>query len=304
MKRLWLAPLLGVLLAGCGREASIQRVPGFSGERAYELLVAQCRFGPRPPKSSAHDSLMRWLVEFLDTLADTVYLQHFSELGYEGEILPMANVVARFGLGKSYRILLCAHWDTRPWADRDPEVSNHTKPIPGANDGASGVAVLLHLAEIIHAKPPPVGVDIVLFDGEDYGHEGDLDRYLMGSRYFARNIVKPVWRFAVLLDMIGDADLCIPKERFSAEKFAPDVMETLWARAKELGLEAFRDSLGRPVIDDHHPLAAAGVKAVDLIDFDYPYWHTLQDTPDKCSPRSLAQVGKLLVDVIYRPPKL
>ncbi len=286
---------------GCSKRKCEEK-PVFSGDRAFQLLLAQCDFGPRPPKSAAHDSLRDWLVAFLDTLADEVSLQHFAEVGYEGEIIPMANVIARFHTDADYRILLCAHWDTRPWADHDPDTTNRNKPIMGANDGASGVAVLLHIAELIHRCPPQIGVDIVLFDGEDYGKEGDLSRYLMGSRFFAQNAGKSQWRFAILLDMIGDADLHIPKEQFSATSFAPVVVETVWARAKKLNLTAFEDKMGKAVIDDHHPLARIGIRAIDIIDFEYPYWHTLQDTPDKCSPSSLKQVGTLLVDLIYNPP--
>jgi len=304
--RIAIVPLVALLVAaGCKSQGDAIEKPSFSGERAFELLVAQCDFGPRPPKSAAIDSLRAWFVQFLDTLADTVYLQHFSEIGYEGEIIPLANVIASFNARqRDYRILLLAHFDTHPWAEKDPDSANHLKPIMGANDGASGVAVLLHLAELLHRNPPPIGVDIFLTDGEDYGREDDLSRYLMGSKYFARNAAKSTWKFAILLDMIGEKDVRIPKEQYSSLQFAPDVVDTLWARAKALGLTAFIDSLGKPVIDDHHPLAQVGIKAVDLIDFDYPYWHTMEDTPDKCSPLSLEQVGKLLVDVIYAPPKI
>jgi len=287
--------------SGCSQKKGQPQIPVFSGQRAFELLKVQCDFGPRPPKSSAHDSLLVWFVSFLDTLADTVFLQHFSELDYDGKIMPMANVIARFNPKADYRILLCAHWDTRPRADRDPDSLNRDKPILGANDGASGVAILLHIAEILKKSPTPVGVDIVFFDGEDFGKEGDLSHYLMGSKYFARNAGKLFWKFAVLLDMVGDADLHLPKEQYSAMQSAPDVVDTVWNRAKSLGLAAFENTLGKAVIDDHLPLAEAGIKAIDIIDFDYKYWHTLQDTPDKCSAQSLEQVGKLLVDLIYRP---
>ncbi len=291
-------------IPGCKSESKVAEKPIFSGQRSFELLEKQCSFGPRPPKSAAHDSLMQWLLSFLSALADTAYLQRFAEKDYEGEMMRMANVCAKFGSKHERRILLAAHWDTRPWADRDPDVANRGKPILGANDGASGVAVLLHIAELIKKNPPPIGVDIVLFDGEDYGHEGDLSRYLMGSKYFARNTVKPQWDFMILLDMVGDADLRLPKEQFSATKSAPDLVESLWTRAKSMRLEAFADSIGIPIMDDHVPMAEIGVKAVDIIDFDYPYWHTLEDTPDKCSPKSLEQVGLLLVDIIYNPPKM
>ncbi len=275
--------------------------PTFSGERAYKLLVAQCNFGPRPPGTAVHDTVLNWLRDFMDSLADETIVQSFSGTGYKGKILSMGNVIARFNSKSKKRVLFCAHWDTRPWADRDPDSLNWETPILGANDGASGVAVLMHLAEILKHNSPPLGVDIVLFDGEDYGHEGDLDRYLMGSRYYAKNLVTNKPYYAVLLDMIGDKDLKIPKEGFSKRRFAPNVTDSIWARAKFLGLPAFVDSVGPWMIDDHHPLAAVGIKAVDLIDFEYPYWHTLEDTPDKCSASSLNQIGELILDLIFNP---
>jgi len=293
--------LASVVIAGCAKEVE---PPNFSGEQAYKLLVAQCDFGPRPPGSAVHDSFMVWLKNFLDTLADSTEIQYFSAVGYDGKILRMGNIIARFNPGAKEKIMFCAHWDTRPWADRDPDTTNHKKPILGANDGASGVAVLLHLAQLMHSKKPPIGVDIVLFDGEDYGHEGDLDMYLLGSKYYAQNLLGNKPKFVILLDMIGDSDLNIPKEQFSAIRFAPELVETLWNRAKKLSLKAFADTLGPAVIDDHHPLASAGIKAIDIIDFDYKYWHTQMDTPDKCSPKSLEQVGKLLVDIVYNPPEI
>lgn len=277
--------------------------PQFSGERAYELLELQCKFGPRYPGSFAHDTALVWFKNFLSNYADTVYLQHFSYPDYEGKFMKMANIIARFSPKMQKCILLCAHWDTRPRADRDANIDNREIPILGANDGASGVAILLALAEIFHTKKPSIGVEIVLFDGEDYGVEGDLSRYLMGSKYFAQNLPRPAPSVAILLDMVGDKDLKIPKEGYSVLRCGTAVVETLWQRAKYLNLNAFVDSVGQSIIDDHLPLCEAGIASVDIIDFDYPYWHTLEDTPDRCSPYSLEQVGKLLVDVVYNPPE-
>jgi glutaminyl-peptide cyclotransferase len=293
---------LAAIFAGCNeRKIAIADYPHFDGERAMKLLNYQCDFGPRPVKSAAHDSLAKAFLAHFDSLADTSYLQYFSEFGYAGEPLPMANVIAKFNTKQTFRVLLCAHWDSRPQADRDPDTSAHKKPIIGANDGASGVAVLMHCAEIFKAKHPTIGVDIVLFDGEDYGVEGDLSRYLMGSKYFARNAGKSFWSYAVLLDMVGDSDLSIEKEMYSSMQFAPAATESIWARAKILGATAFVNRVGKAIIDDHHPLAGIGVNAVDIIDFDYPYWHTLGDTPDKCSAKSLEQIGKVMLDIVYKP---
>lgn len=295
--------LLILVFSGLSCKKGHKIQPVFSGERAYELLIHQCKLGPRFPGSPAHDSTLFWLENILKTYADTVYLQHFSYPDYNGNFMRMANVIARFSPDNCRRILLCAHWDTRPRAERDTIKENREKPILGANDGASGVAVLLALAEILRQSKPQIGVDIVLFDGEDYGVEGDISRYLMGSKYFAQNLPKPTPSVAILVDMVGDKELRIHKEGYSVLRCGPAVVETLWHRAKKLKLTAFVDSQGTAIIDDHLPLCEVGIRAVNIIDFDYPHWHTLEDTPDKCSPTSLEQVGKLLLDIVQNPPK-
>jgi len=224
--------------------------------------------------------------------------------GYGNEKLRLTNLIAAFRPQAATRILLCAHWDTRPRADRDENNSRRNDPMIGANDGASGVAVLLEIAGLLQSAPPPVGIDIVLFDGEDYGKEGDRDRYLLGSKYFAEHgHGKYVPRFGILLDMIGDRELEIPKEQNSL-RFAPDIVQLLWNTARELGVTQFVDEVGDEVLDDHWPLNAAGIKTIDLIDFNYPdrtnrFWHTHQDIPENCSAESLEAVGAVLTHVIY-----
>ena len=278
--------------------------PPFDGTRAFDFLLAQTSTGPRNVNSPGHQACLTYLQSTLTTLADRVRLQQFDQVGYHGELLHLSNVIATFDPGAASRILLCAHWDTRPRADRDPDRKKRDTPILGANDGASGVAVLLEIAEILKTTPPPVGVDIVLFDGEDYGREGDNDMYLLGSRYFAsKKQPDYIPRFGILLDMIGDKDLEIPKEQ-SSVRYAPDVVQLIWDTARELGVEQFVDEQGEEIMDDHWPLNNAGIKTVDLIDFNYPdqtnrYWHTTQDTPDHCSAQSLQAVGSVLLHVIY-----
>jgi Zn-dependent M28 family amino/carboxypeptidase len=208
----------------------------------------------------------------------------------------MANIIATYGPAAGTRVLLCAHWDTRPIADRDPVPANRSQPIPGANDGASGVAVLMELSRILRASPPKVGVTIVLFDGEDWGRS--LDDMFFGSRYFADHPVGGPFRYAILLDMVGDASLQLPRERNSHEQ-ARTVVDKVWQAAADLGHSEFRSTVGQAIYDDHLPLLAKGIPAIDIIDFDYPYWHTLQDTTDKCSPRSLKIVGDVVRRVIY-----
>jgi glutaminyl-peptide cyclotransferase len=279
-------------------------IPAFSGKDAFAFLLRQTSFGPRNPGSQGHSSCLDYLNATLLGVADQVRLQDFTSPGYDGTQLHLTNVVASFRPDLANRILLCAHWDTRPRAEHDENKSLRDRPIIGANDGASGVAVLLQIATLLKKSPPPVGVDIVLFDGEDYGKEGDTDRYLLGSRYFASNLDRNAMpRFGILLDMIGDTFLEIPREQNSM-RFAPDIMDMVWSKAQELGVFQFLDAPGEEIMDDHLPLNQAGVKTIDLIDFDYPdqtnrYWHTHQDTPEHCSPESLEAVGSVLMNVLF-----
>jgi glutaminyl-peptide cyclotransferase len=298
MKLLLLALVcLGTFLVP-GRTAEGQ-VPIFDKNSAFEYLKRQCAFGPRSPGSKGHADCMAFLeAEFRRTAAQTV-LQAFTARDFlSNRIVRMGNVIASFGR-QGERLLFCAHWDSRSAADNDPDPGNRDKPVPGANDGASGTAVLLELSRILKRYPPPRGVDLVLFDGEDGGLEMNLETWCLGSRYFAahrRNDYKP--RYAVLLDMIGDRDLSLPVEA-NSRKFAPAVVETVWGKARELGLPAFESRIGYEVVDDHLELLKSGIPAVDIIDLDYPYWHTTHDTEDKCSPESLWTVGTLLLHLIY-----
>lgn len=285
-----------------GNPASMS-LPMFNGDRAYEFLKRQTAFGPRNPNSQGHRDCLAYLQATLRGLADDVRLEPFTHPGYDGETLRLTNLIASFRPEAKFRILLCAHWDTRPRADQDPDRSKRELPILGANDGASGVAVLLEIATVLKAHGPAVGVDLVLFDGEDYGKEGDHQNYLIGSRYFASHRpAEYLPRFGILLDMVGDTYLEIPREGYSA-KYAPDILDLVWKTARELGYGQFVDVQGEEVIDDHLPLNEVGIKTIDLIDFDYPdpsnrFWHTHQDTPEHCSPASLAAVGNVLTHIV------
>lgn len=315
--RISILAFCAILATGCGKQQPAHQppqptstrpvaptIPRFDGSKAYNYLIAQTNFGPRVANTQAHRNCLQYLENELRQYADAVTLQSFSQKWYDGKTLNLTNIIASFNQDASRRILLCAHWDSRPWADLDPDPKNRDKPILGANDGASGVAVLLEIARHLKAQPPTVGIDIVLFDGEDYGKESDLSNFLLGSRYFARNLppgFSPM--FGILLDMVGDAELEIPKER-SSLRFAPDVIEMVWEAARDAGSTVFIDDVGPEVYDDHLPLNQAGIKTINLIDFHYPdashrYWHTLEDTPDKCSPQSLEEVGKTLMQLIY-----
>ena len=313
MKKTILFLSLAVMLSSCSKKSPQQQaemlqstthyptvpIPAFDADSAFDYLVKQVDFGPRSPNSTAHEQCLLYLQQEFSRYADTVQLENFNVPGYDGVLLHLTNIIVSFNMKATTRVLLSAHWDSRPRADHQPG-GPVDKPIPGADDGASGVAVLLEMARDFKQSPPPVGVDIMLWDGEDYGKEGELDYYCLGSKYWAAT--KPYSYqpdFAVNLDMIGQKDLRIEKEGYSVQ-YAPDVVNLIWNTAAEMNVPQFVDSLGDTIYDDHIPLQNAGIKAVDLIDFNYKYWHTLEDTPDKCSPQSLSSVGRVLLDVLYR----
>jgi Zn-dependent M28 family amino/carboxypeptidase len=244
--------------------------------------------------------MKEYLQHELESKAETVAVQNFRHPAGNGkDTLDLTNLIARFRPRAKDRILLCAHWDTRPWADQDPVPENRKTPIPGANDGGSGVAILLALAGILHRNPPPCGVDIALFDGEDYGTDEHPENYLLGSTHFAQSLEAPLPRLAIVLDMVGDRDLKLFQERNSL-LFAPRETGAIWRVGRRIAPDVFMPEAQYTITDDHLPLLMKGIPAVDVIDFDYPYWHTLQDTPDKCSPRSLAVVGQTVLGMIYR----
>lgn len=275
--------------------ASTRASVTFDAERAFAYLKKQCEFGPRPPGSAPHKATQNYLFTELQKFANRVSRQAY-EFKTEGRTLQMNNILAQFGPQRGETLLLAAHWDTRPIADHDPNPENRSKPILGANDGASGVAVLLEIARILKAQPPPRRVLIVLFDGEDYGRT--VDTMFIGSRYFAQNMGEWKPDYGILLDMVGDKDLQLPIERYSWQANR-EFTEAIWQRAAELGLAPFQPRLGAAIMDDHVPLIQAGIPMVDIIDFDYPHWHTLEDTVDKCSAKSLEVVGTLVLSVIY-----
>lgn len=288
-------------------------IPHFSGTAAFEMVEKQVAFGPRNPGSPGAAAALEFLVEELSKYAATVERQTFEHVGYDEEVFTMTNVIASFNPEATTRILLCAHWDTRPRADHDQDPEDRDKPILGANDGGSGVGVLLEFARVMKEHPPTIGVDIVLFDGEDYGDTriDNLDRYFLGATYFSRNLpegYRPA--FGILLDIVGDHKARFRKEGYSLQ-YAPGVVETIWSAASQLGLSSFEGVVGDNVQDDHLPLnRIARIPTVDIIDADLVgnkssdptrrYWHTSDDTIDKISSETLHQVGRLLSYMVYR----
>jgi len=272
----------------------------FTGEAARKYIDEQCRLGPRPPGTKAHDKTVRFISSHLKDRGAEVSLQRFTRDDPYGErSLTFTNILGSFSPDRKKRVLLAAHYDTRPRADAEAADSLRDLPILGANDGASGVALLLEIADLLAEKMPKgIGVDLVFFDGEDYGKEGDLEHYLIGSKYFAANLggYRPVC--ALVFDMVGAKDAEILQEGNSLAG-APDLAMEIFRRAQSLGLDVFAARQGQFVYDDHIPLLLAGIPSVDLIHFPYAYWHTLEDTPDKCSVETLRQVGTLAADILY-----
>lgn len=251
----------------------------FDGQRAYADVQIQVAFGPRVPGSEGHARAQEWMRAELESAGWQVEIQESESLGH-----PIENVVARRNEGPP-QVIIGAHYDSRIHADRDPDPAQHTRFVPGANDGASGVAVLLELARTLPADTVPVW--LVFFDAEDNGRIEGWD-WILGSREFVKN--NPLQPQAVIIvDMIGDADLNIYKELNSNIQLTDEI----WEIAKSLGYETvFIPEYRHSMLDDHTPFLEAGIPAIDIIDFDYPYWHTVQDTPDKVSAESLQAVGE------------
>ncbi|HIF82312.1 MAG TPA: M28 family peptidase [Candidatus Marinimicrobia bacterium] len=301
MKKIFTYSLfLTLIFLGCQ-----SNVPRFDEDHAFSYLVAQCDFGPRNPGSDGYYACLDYLITELDQSANEIILQDFSyqERRYNKQY-NLENIIARFNPDSEFQTVISAHWDTRPWADQEDLRQDRDQPIIGANDGASGVAILLELAKIMGENPPPIGVNLVFFDGEDLGVPGENDTYCQGSRFFAKNLPIPRPDEAINLDMVGDKQLVLPIERYSLE-YHPELVRHLWDRAKDMGLDAFIGRVDYAIYDDHIPLnEIAGIPSIDLIDFKYPnsyanFWHTMNDIPENCSEESLGQVGALMVDYIY-----
>lgn len=282
-----------------------EQVLTFSPDSAYALTAHQVAFGPRVPGTEAHRRCGEWLVAKLTATGAQVSEQTATLTTFDGVSIPMRNIFARFNPDAPRRILLLAHWDTRPWADNDPDPANHKTAIDGANDGASGVAVLLELARVISSDSIAAGVDILLCDAEDWGTENDDDSWAMGARYFARHL--PVDGYspdaAILVDMVGADGATFMREYFS-QQAAPALADEIWAIAGGLGYrDMFINRMGSAVNDDHVELIKAGIPAIDIIDYRdgegfFSGWHTLADDMHAISPATLGAVGRVLESYI------
>jgi hypothetical protein len=297
-------------------------VPPFSADSAMYFLKKQVDFGPRVPNKASHVACGDWIVSSLKSFGAKVTEQKTVVNAWDGTPLKIRNIIGSFNPDIRKRVLLAAHWDTRPYADKDPDVTQQKKPIDGANDGASGVAVLLEIARHIQSVPPNVGVDIIFFDAEDYGKpEWDksesADDYLywcLGSQYWMNNPHSPGYTaiYGILLDMVGGRDARFNKEGISMQ-VAPDVVNALWGNASRLGFGSyFQEPVTGEIIDDHIFMNRAGVRTVDIIDMrpstksmgfgGYEFGsthHTHKDDLSNIDPATIDAVGKTVIYTLY-----
>ncbi len=307
--------VLASLVAACGGDAqkgsaaqrdgaSTATSTGFNGAAAYDYAKAQVAFGPRVPGTPAARQAGDWIIRQMRARADTVIVQGFDYTTADGKKLQLRNILARFRPDKKERVLYLTHWDSRPVSESAATEAERKMPVPGANDGASGVGMFVALGDVLRKTKPTVGVDLLFTDGEDYGQFGppEVD-VLIGSKYFATHLPSPDYKplYGVLWDMIGDKDLRIPYE-MNSFKQVPEVVSRVWQTASDLGhADVFVQESGGEIIDDHIPLLKAGLRVIDVIDLTYPPHHTPQDTMDKISAKSLATVGDIATALVTRP---
>lgn len=307
--------VVGGCSAGAGKSAAVSASPGivaaaFDADSAYAYVKAQVGFGPRVPGSAAHGECGQWLESELRRHgADTVIVQTATVADRRGGTMPVRNIMGRYNAGASRRVLLLAHWDTRPWADSDPDESSHGRPIDGANDGASGVGVLLEIARQLGLHAPAVGVDLLFVDAEDSGIHNDDGSWALGTQHWVTDMPygaadMPV--YGILLDMVGGHDARFPCEYYS-QRMAPAVLARVWGIARAIGLgDRFPDEYGGGVTDDHVYVNGAGIPCIDIIECANPAtgsfnptWHTLGDNMDAIDPATLGAVGTTVATVIY-----
>jgi Peptidase family M28 len=268
-------------------------------DSAWAALITQLRFGPRVPGTEAHRRCGDWLVGELRRRGARVEEDTFTYRDSLGAVWPLRNILGHLGPSGNGRLLLVAHWDTRPWADQDPDPAGRNTPIPGASDGASGVAVLLEVARVLQGETLPRGIDILFADGEDLGRSNHSEGFCRGTRRFAERPLGGYWR-GVVLDLVGDADLHLQVEQYSLAR-APEVVDWIWERGTALAPDVFSTTLDGAIFDDHLPLLDAGLPTADVIDIDYAAWHTHADDVGAVSAASLAVVARVTASLARSP---
>ena len=318
--------VLAFLLVSCGqnqKSGSTQskktkefvKAPDFNSDSAYYFIEKQLLFGPRVPGTTSHAECALWLANMLNSYSDTVIIQAFKARTYDGVTRNGKNIVASFKLENKNRILLMAHWDSRPFADHDSDKTMHNIPIDGANDGASGVGLLIEMARQFSLKSPEIGVDIVLFDMEDWGPPTQLElneteAWGLGSQYWSRNphIYGYAARYGILLDMVGVKNPIFPREYFS-QQYAGFVMDIVWGYADDLGYgDYFVNHQGGATTDDHYFVnTIANIPSIDIIHLDrstsnnsfFEHWHTSDDNLESIDKSTLKMVGNVVMTVVY-----
>ncbi len=283
--------------------------PAFNKDSAYQFVRQQINFGPRIPNSPAHEKCADWFVEKFESYGAVVIVQKFQAKAFDGIMLNGKNIIAQLNPTIKRRLIFAAHWDTRPWADSDPDPANHKKTFDSADDGPSGVAVLLELARVLQSQPVKgIGIDFVLFDLEDYGQENNNDSWALGSKYWSGNLHSPGYRaqYGVLLDMVGASNPGFYIEDYSM-MYAKDVVEKVWNLAESEGYGgSFPKRSGGGVMDDHYYVnEIAKIPMIDIINRPdgkkFPFYHhTMKDNMNVIDPYTLQMVGRLLVKLIYR----
>ena len=313
--------IVAALFSSCKSNKQVEEVlnpvgPAFIADSAMAYCQAQCDFGPRTMNSKAHDLCEEWIVNKFKGFGLEVETQKADLTGWDGTKLHSTNIIAHFNPQAERRILICAHWDSRPWADNDPDSTNWHKPVLAANDGASGVGVMLEVARLLQNDTTlAIGVDLVCFDAEDYGtpqwaekNEDSENTWALGAQYWAKNLpenYKP--QFGILLDMVGGQGAKIYQEQLSL-RYAASIVDKVWSAARHAGFSSvFANEVGGGVTDDHIPVNEAGIPTVDIIPF-YPdcrqssfgpTWHTINDDMEHLDINTLKAVGQTLIQVIY-----
>ncbi|MGD0711481.1 MAG: M28 family peptidase [Bacteroidales bacterium] len=295
-------------------------IPDFNADSAYNYTAKQVAFGPRTPNSSAHDKCADFLISKFKTYSKNVIVQESVTKGFDGKALNFKNIIVSFFPENNNRIFIGAHWDSRPFADQDPDEKNHKTPIPAANDGASGVGILMEIARQFSKTPPPIGIDLILFDVEDYGQPEKSgfpeqeDTWCLGSQYWAKNPhVKGYYaKFGIVIDMVGNEGATFYQEGTSM-KYAPDIVKKVW----DIGIRAgysdyFLFSKMGELTDDHLYInMIAKIPTIDIINHDastrsgfYKYWHTLKDDMNGINKNTLKAVGQTLLSVVFEEQPL
>ena len=286
--------------------------PDFNADSAFAFVKAQADMGPRTPGSKAHDNAVAYFEKQFKKYGAEVIIQKGNVTTYDNKPWVLKNIIATYNSKAENRILLCAHWDSRPFADKDKKAENNTKACPGVNDGASGVGVLMEIARLISTKSPDIGVDIILFDLEDYGDDGgEPDTWCLGSQYWSKNLHVPYYgaKFGILLDMVGAKGATFYKEEISAT-YASEALNKVWATGQKLGYTNFMNQTMGPMTDDHVYInKLAQVPCIDIIDYRmnpatqhggfFEHHHTITDDINTIDKSTLKAVGQTLMEVIY-----